>query len=962
VDPSGLPPLLALVGLALAVVAYQAVRRPVQRRLALRDVARRRGETLLVVAGSLLGTALITGSFIVGDTLDASIRATAVTQLGPVDETITTPDAARAADIEERVRALDDPRVDGVASLVAVSASFSAGARGGRLAEPEAQMIEVDFDEGKAFGGDPAATGLSGATPSPGEAVITEDLAEVLEVGPGDGFTGYLFGSEIDLEVDRVVPTLGLAGYWRGFESTSPNAFVAPGTVARLTRAGVPEGAIRPQTTVLVSNRGGVEDGAGLSAAVASAIARDVLGEDSALRVETVKKDTLEAADAQGDSFSRLFVSIGSFAIVAGVLLLVNIFVMLSEERKNQLGMLRAVGMRRSDLVRTFVIQGAVYAVLASILGAVVGIGVGWAIVKLAAPIFSGAGEFSLTLLFSLAPASIVGGFCIGLLISLATVAGTSLRISRINIIRAIRDLPEPKLERVRRRTMMGGAALAVLGALWFLSTLGDVRAWAGAILGPPLVLWGLAPLASRAVGKRIPVIAASAGSLFWGIFGNDLLDGQFFDAGEMFAFVVQGVLLTFSAVVLLSQMQEVLEGAFRRLAARRLALRLGLAYPLARRFRTGLTLGMFSLVIFTMVFIAELSVIFGNQVSNATKQAGGGYDILVTASEANPPPARALRAVPGVARAATLVFGGALFQPDGFPAPEPWVVSGVDDAFVAVRPPSLEERLPRFESDAAAWRELVDDPTAAVIDPFFLQAGGGIPEAIVALGDTMEMTDPVTGASERRTIIGIASSGVGFSGAFMARPGVEAVLGERAAASRFYVTVEGSAEAAAVAARIQGRFVTAGVEARSFRALVEEENALSLQFLRLMQGYLALGLLVGIAGLGVVMVRAVRERRRQVGVLRSLGFVPSQVRRAFLLESGFVAVEGIAVGTVLALVTASQLVANGDFGEGLSFAIPWLQLLVICGAAAVASILATAWPAQQAARIAPAVALRIAE
>jgi len=173
---------------------------------------------------------------------------------------------------------------------------------------------------------------------------------------------------------------------------------------------------------------------------------------------------------------------------------------------------------------------------------------------------------------------------------------------------------------------------------------------------------------------------------------------------------------------------------------------------------------------------------------------------------------------------------------------------------------------------------------------------------------------------------------------------------------------VEEGADPAAVARRIQGRFLEEGVEARTFRALVEDDSALSLQFLRLMQGYLALGLLVGIAGLGVVMVRAVRERRRQVGVLRSLGFVPRQIRRAFLLESGFVAVEGIAVGTVLALVTASQLVANGDFGEGLSFPIPWLQLLIITGAAAVASVLATAWPAQQASRIAPAVALRIAE
>ena len=40
-----------------------------------------------------------------------------------------------------------------------------------------------------------------------------------------------------------------------------------------------------------------------------------------------------------------LFLFIGSFSIIAGILLLVNVFVMLAEERKSQLGMLHAVGL-----------------------------------------------------------------------------------------------------------------------------------------------------------------------------------------------------------------------------------------------------------------------------------------------------------------------------------------------------------------------------------------------------------------------------------------------------------------------------------------------------------------------------------------------------------------------------------------------------------------------------------------
>jgi putative ABC transport system permease protein len=109
-------------------------------------------------------------------------------------------------------------------------------------------------------------------------------------------------------------------------------------------------------------------------------------------------------------------------------------------------------------------------------------------------------------------------------------------------------------------------------------------------------------------------------------------------------------------------------------------------------------------------------------------------------------------------------------------------------------------------------------------------------------------------------------------------------------------------------------------------------------------------------------MVRAVRERRRQVGVLRALGFGSVAVRRAFVTESGFVAFEGIVIGTVLALITAWRLARSDNFGAALAFSVPWLQLGLLTVGTFLASLVATAAPAQQATRIKPAVALRIAD
>lgn len=940
----------------LAAVLVVAITQPMLRRLGFRDATRRPRETALVIAGSLLGTALITGSLIVGDTLDSSIRAAVTNQLGPIDEIVVAPDATTAERVGSSIEALSDPRIDGVMTVVVATASFSSDASGEPLAEPEGKLLELDFDEGRSFGSDPDITGISGPTPSGNEVVIGNDLAQRLEVTPGDEVSAFVYGEELTLEVERILPRTGVAGFWRGFESTSINAFVEPGTIAKLAGA-APEGASPPESIVMISNRGGVEDAGDLSTEV-TALVEDEIG--TGLRVEELKRRGLENADEQGKQFGELFLSIGSFAIIAGILLLVNIFVMLAEERKSQLGMLRAVGMKRSHLVRAFIIEGAVYAFLSSIAGAALGIGVGWAIVKVAAPIFGGFGDFSLDLIFNFDPQSLITGFCAGVLISMATIVITSLRISRINIIRAIRDLPEPKIYKAKTRTVVLGCVVAALIAAAFVSSISKKEAWALMILGPPLILFALLPLANRLMSRRVAVLAVAVLALLWGIFGDMVIGGSFFESGDIFAFVIQGTLLTFSAVVIATQTLENLEGLIRRVSARSVPLRLSVAYPLARRGRTGLTLGMFALVIFTMTFISVLSNVFGGQIDTVLEKETG-FDVLATASDSNPPTEETLEEFDGVAEVAPLRFGAVLVRAAGFDEPVSWTTSAIDQQFVDGGAPVLEETLDDRD-DSDIWAELLRNPDTIVVPSFFLQTGGEPPASVVEMGDTVGVIDPATGTEVERRIIGEVGNDFAFSGSYMSYGSIDEILGERATPARFYIEVDEGADAGEVARRLQGEFVANGVEAESFRSRVEDFQQTNLQFFQLMQSYLALGLLVGIAGLGVVMVRAVRERRREVGVLRALGFLPHQVRRAFVLESGFVAFQGILIGVVLALITASQLVATGEFGENIGFEVPWGQLALLTGIALVASLLATAWPAQEASKTPPAVALRIAD
>ncbi|MHB1361474.1 MAG: ABC transporter permease [Thermoleophilia bacterium] len=122
----------------------------------------------------------------------------------------------------------------------------------------------------------------------------------------------------------------------------------------------------------------------------------------------------------------------------------------------------------------------------------------------------------------------------------------------------------------------------------------------------------------------------------------------------------------------------------------------------------------------------------------------------------------------------------------------------------------------------------------------------------------------------------------------------------------------------------------------------------------------MGLGLVVGIAALGVIAARAVVERRQQIGMLRAIGFRRSMVQRAFLLESSFVAILGIAIGTTLGLSLCYSVMdfMSGQI-EGLTFKVPWTNVIFIAVLAYAASLLTTYLPARQASRVYPAEALR---
>lgn len=930
--------------------------RPVLRRLAIRNALRRPRESALVVLGSLLATALITAAFVVGDTFSTSIRGFAHTQLGPIDELVSVVGLDDAPALREALAGFEHPDADGVMEITTLGAAAATiEGDAARTAAPKAQLVEVDFEAARAFGGDAGATGIRGPTPEPGSAAIVDDLAAKLDIAEGDRFTMFVAGASVDLEVDRVLPQRGIAGYWLGRESSSYNAFVAPGTIARLAASATGEGE-PPAFAVAVSNRGGVETGAARTDAVAAALRERVAGSDVTAKVVTIKADLIEEADEQGRSLTQLYQGIGAFAVIAGILLMVNIFLMLSQERRAELGMMRAMGLRRSSLIAGFASEGWLYAVIASGLGVLVGLGIGRVVMAGAARIFSGDDEFSLPLLFSVKPASLVLGFVIGLVIAMATVVGTSVGTAFFNVIAAIRGVEDQRQQRFRRLRVLSGWLRLALGLLVGVSGF-QAPAAPPIIAGFAIAVWGAYGLIRARVGtKRSWVTLAAVFVLAWGVVAVPIAVARDADL-DIDAFVVQGITLVLASVALVTEYQHEIGRAIARLTGRSLTVRLGLAYPLARRQRTAFSVGQFAIVVFVLVYISVFAHMFGGQVDGFTAEISGGYNTVVDYNPANPISYEELARREGVSAVAPLVRVGAEITPKGEREPTTWAMTGFDERFVEGEPPRLEA-LGEYTSDEAAYRAVLEHDGYAMVDSFFL-SDNGPPSSPVGVGSTITIEDPVSGRSKDLLVVAEAPDDWAFNGGLVSTATLQEVFGERAVPSRAYVTAD---DPAAFNDAIEADFFARGAEGETLREIVDRNLTQQNQFFTLMRAFLAVGLVIGIAGIGVIMVRAVRERRRQIGVLRALGFEAESVSGAFAIEAAFIAIEGTVIGVVLAFVCTWSITFTDDFGEGLAWSVPWIAVLILTLGTLVGALLATFAPARNASAIRPSVALRITD
>ena len=158
------------------------------------------------------------------------------------------------------------------------------------------------------------------------------------------------------------------------------------------------------------------------------------------LTVQDIKADLLNLASTLASGIMSIFIIFGLFSIMAGVMLIFLIFVMLAAERKPEMGIARAIGMKRGHLVQSFIYEGMAYDLISALVGALLGILVGMAMVSIMAAAF---GDDNFELVMNYRWQSFVISYCLGVVLTFITVFFSSYRASKLNIVAAIRDLPD---------------------------------------------------------------------------------------------------------------------------------------------------------------------------------------------------------------------------------------------------------------------------------------------------------------------------------------------------------------------------------------------------------------------------------------------------------------------------------------------------------------------------------------
>ncbi len=721
------------------------------------------------------------------------------------------------------------------------------------------------------------------------------------------------------------------------------------------------------------------------------------------------KRLALQGADIAGVSFGTLFSISGTLSVLAGVILIFLIFVMLAAERRRELGVMRAVGLRRGHLVHMFVTEGLVYDLAAALIGLGLGLLVAFSMLGFLSGFFYDVnqqlgGQSTLwSLQWSVEPASIVIAYCLGVLLTWVVVTLSAWRVSRMTIVAAIQDLPSVTRSSVRARwpeIIQWGTGLALLAGGLYLFRLYQPTEQTLVLIAATIMLGGMAMCGNRVLAYT-PMSALGRQQLIYTLTGIGLVVVWAVSWQEdtlevitdqepfllLLSFVLSGPVIMSGAILVIMGSADLLARGILRLGGLMgtvaPAIRIAVAYPLSQRFRTGVAMLLFAMVILTVVvmtYVIRATAI----LAQPSEEHTGGFDLVLTPgllSVFDPlfDLDTELQAMPEFPIANVAVMGSSSYlsvrisDVTGDSSSDAYVnydenVLGVNAGYATQvsQVYGFTRRAEGYATDAAVWEALASRDDAAVVrGGFGIGADDTDSTQEMPLSELfLELVSEASG--ERRTarvqVIGVLEEGeaLSYNQVQVNRQVLEYLRGQPIAPEQHYVKVAAGSNVRDTARALEKSLISHGINVQSFADRFITGQAIIRGVLQVFRGFAALGLVVGLAGLAVISSRSVVERRQQVGVLRAIGYRPLTIGLIFVLEASFIALAGIGIGVATGMVMGDRMIARFyEFATELTFPVPWLSIGVIILLTYAFALVAALLPAWQASRIFPAEALR---
>lgn len=739
--------------------------------------------------------------------------------------------------------------------------------------------------------------------------------------------------------------------------------------------------------------------------------------DDLSLSVRAVKLDALEQAEASSGVLSAMFLVFGSFTIAAGILLIITIVTMMIDVRQKEYATVRALGMTRSDLRYTTLVEGSIAATVGCAIGSLIGVGLAWVIGIGFSTVFANAGADVFS--FHVDISSLLAGWFWGFHIAMMTLYGSALWSSRMIIVHALKNVPQ----RVPKHVPWGlylfiiGALALVLFSTGFFFIGGDLLAHsAWIILGCavvlficPILFWivpvfrakrtpeGSLPTYREAPRRTIGFIGVLL--LVWTGLPSWIDPVRSGLTPNEFSFIIIGLVQVFAGVLVLAALAPLMIRSALRLASFKsgAVVPVALSYPLHKPLRTAVVMGMFSITVFSVIVLSGYTLQFENYSSNFVEESEGEFELMLSSARSRPLQLESpvsewdlqntdVNQIDAVGR----VYRAQAFIENNEGERSPYILRGVDRDF------SEHGGLPLHlwdsslgQSSEEAWLNMQKQGDVVFVDASFgLESSlDGTNVGIFALkvGENITIIDSQQPSHRREVMVGgiLEQSSYLFSaGIWMpSEPVLEQYDGSL---TRVYVSVSDNAQPSPDFDTDEVRYFSAAGKTSSEReaatelaerlrldlekdgvdvSLIAEDvaliQALVLSILALFEGYLAIGLMIGIAGIGVVTYRSVSERRKHIGMLRALGFTRGMVARVHLIEVGWVSLLGIINGIVVGLMFHVGLHSAIWESEGADLVLPWTTVFWVFFGGVFLVYLATLIPVRAVSKIQPSEALR---